>query len=429
MKKYKIALSMLLCTIIAASLVLANASIFKSSFKTVEAFAKNEVIGENIYFSRDDFTSRVTDRATLKSIVISSLPNVATGSLVYESQPVSIGDTINIDDISKLCFKAEYFEEIVTSFTFIPVFTNGRGSENVTVLLNILEQENHAPVSYDTNYKTFKNISICKEFNTIDRDNDELTYKIVKSANKGTVSIEGDTFTYSPFTNKGGKDSFTFTACDKYGNVSNEATVTINIDKSKLKFMYSDMDTNTSHYASLKLAEEGIFTGLNIGGEYFFEPDKEVTRAEFVAMIVTALDMDSSTPVMKTGFYDDDSTPAWAKPYVLNALKAGIIQGITTVEGRKVFNSSQSISLAEATVIINNALNFTKEIEVSNIYDDVPAWAETAVYNLDSNNVIDVSNMAMDNILTRATAAELICSALEYKSTSETKYLFSWALQ
>ena len=74
---------------------------------------------------------------------------------------------------------------------------------------------------------------------------------------------------------------------------------------------YADMDGNPAHFAALKLAEEGILIGERMGNNYFFNPDKVVSRGEFVAMAITCLGFEVVTPVTKTGFADDSDTPTW----------------------------------------------------------------------------------------------------------------------
>jgi hypothetical protein len=64
---------------------------------------------------------------------------------------------------------------------------------------------------------------------------------------------------------KKGKDSFTYVAIDSGGNISDEATVTVNIKKQSTNITYSDMSGNSSNYAALMLAEKGVFTGESWG--------------------------------------------------------------------------------------------------------------------------------------------------------------------
>ena len=91
-------------------------------------------------------------------------------------------------------------------------------------------------------------------------------------------------FVYTPYENKTGKDSFTYVAIDSAGNTSPEAKVTIQIDKPDTKVDYADLDGSPAHKAALRLAEEGIFVGEYRNGQYFFDPDQTVSRAEFLSL-------------------------------------------------------------------------------------------------------------------------------------------------
>ena len=101
-----------------------------------------------------------------------------------------------------------------------------------------------------------------------------------------------------------GSDSFTYTAADSTGKVSQPATVTVTISKAKSGVTYSDTQGSAAAAAAQRLAEEGVFTGAKIGEQYYFEPDKTVSRGEFLAMVMETAGRDV-TAVTMTGFCDD----------------------------------------------------------------------------------------------------------------------------
>ena len=71
--------------------------------------------------------------------------------------------------------------------------------------------------------------------------------------------------------------------------------------------------------------EMGLIDGsVNSNGEYLFEPNREITRAE-AALIVSRL-VKGSVPTVKPTFSDKNEIPAWAHDaiYILNDL--GILQ-------------------------------------------------------------------------------------------------------
>ena len=55
-------------------------------------------------------------------------------------------------------------------------------------------------------------------------------------------------------------------AIDAKGNVSKPATVKVNIQKQSTTVSYSDLEGDPAHYAALRLAEAGVYTGVGEGG-------------------------------------------------------------------------------------------------------------------------------------------------------------------
>ena len=130
-----------------------------------------------------------------------------------------------------------------------------------------------------------------------------------------------------------------------YGNTSLPATVSITIEKANSGVCYADMGGSRAHTAAVDLAEHGVFVGAKIGDSYFFEPERTLSRGEFVAMALAAMDV-SAEDVRMTGFCDDASIPTWAKGYAVSALNAGVISGVGTQEG-VAFRASDLITLNE----------------------------------------------------------------------------------
>ena len=65
-----------------------------------------------------------------------------------------------------------------------------------------------------------------------DEDSGELYYKITTQPVKGEIQLNEDgSFVYTPRENKKGRDYFGYKAIDPEGNVSQEATVIIRIQK------------------------------------------------------------------------------------------------------------------------------------------------------------------------------------------------------
>lgn len=289
--------------------------------------------------------------------------------------------------------------------------------------------QNANPIAENLELSTFRNIAIHGNFKATDPDGDAITFELSDTPAKGTVSTEKDgSFIYSPNENKKGHDSFSYIAIDENGNISNKATVSINIEKQSTKITYADMGGNSAYYAALVLAETGILTGEKLGAEYFFRPESVVTRGEFVAMCLRLSDTEMLEGITRTGFSDDDSIPMWAKPYVSTALMTGIITGYKNSDGRLVFSAQEPITFCEAAVILNNLLEVT-DVSFSGEADKMacPAWSYQAEVNLAACDIMPAMGTECLKTVTRADAAEILVAAMDILNEKANNSLLSWA--
>ena len=230
----------------------------------------------------------------------------------------------------KELWRALPFVMALLLLTLVPVQSAsaifGRGKEETKAVEG-------APVAENMAIRVYRGVAYEGAFRAVDNEGDEITFAIAQEAKKGTVTLteDGLGFVYTPH-GKLGSDSFTYTASDAYGNTSLPATVSVTIEKANSGVCYADMAGNRAHTAAVDLAEHDVFTGARLGGSYFFEPERTLSRGEFIAMALAAMDV-SAEEVQMTGFCDDASIPSWAKGYAVSALNAGVVSGISTAEG------------------------------------------------------------------------------------------------
>lgn len=304
--------------------------------------------------------------------------------------------------------------------------------ETVSVTMPAAESEpvNYAPVAENLNYTTYKGVTLFGEFAAIDPEGELVSFRIVTQPAKGDVTVADNRFRYVPNSKKKGKDSFTYVALDASGNASQEATVSVIIEKQSTDVMYSDMNGNPAEYSALRLAEEGIFVGEKLGDLYNFNPNATVSRSEFLAMCAKVSGMEPITDVTSTGFADDAIIPTWVKPYVSAALMGGMINGYSGDGGAAVFAAIQPISFSEAAVMLNNALQISDVRSVSFFADEtlVPVWASQAAANLNACNILEDITLNANKPVTRAEAATVLARAAELvASRNDGHSLLSWA--
>ena len=271
-----------------------------------------------------------------------------------------------------------------------------------------------APIAKELEVRTYRNIPYHAQFLATDNEGDDVTYAVSAEPKHGTVTVNGAEFTYTPKKNKTGSDTFSYVATDASGHASAPATVSVTVDKTKSGVTYADLNGNSAAAAAQQLAEEGIFTGARIGDQYFFEPERTVSRGQFLAMTMKAAGLDA-TEVSMTGFSDDQAIPTWAKAYAAAGLSDGVVQGKHTADG-VAFCADDAVTYNEAAAILNRVLSVS-DVNLTAWYADrsaVPSWAAQAVGNMESVNVMAVGSFGsgtLDRSVTRADAAQMLSAA------------------
>ena len=155
------------------------------------------------------------------------------------------------------------------------------------------------------------------------------------------------------------------------------------------------------------LAQKGVISGVT---DTTFEPSRNVTRAEFVKMIVGGFGLVSSG----TKKFKDVDDNAWFAEYVNIVASNGIVNGVSETE----FAPNSAIIRQDAALIIFKCAanwNVVKSDMLADI-DDVSSYAEEAVRILYQSQVIsgdDDGIFAPKRTITRAEAACMIYKALE----------------
>lgn len=430
--------ALLLSLVLLSTLSLPVSAFFwnkKASSPTIPDFSKNALVGDTVTFSDQDFSVQNGDGIKLTSITITALPDTGAGTLTLGGQPLAADSVVEASALAGLRFQSLSQPSVTTTtFSFLPTFDDGtQAQQPTTVTLYLLTAANEPPIARNMDLSTYKNVAITGYFDAVDSEGDTLTFQLMDTPARGAVTLAEDgsaKFVYTPYENKTGKDSFTYVAIDSAGNTSSEAKVTIQINKPDTKVTYADMEGDPAHKASIRLAEEGIFVGSYLNGEYFFDPDRPVTRAEFLTMAMATVGMAPLEDVTTTGFTDDAAIPTWAKGAVSAAVMAGVIQGSRDDSGAPVFDASENITQGEATVMLDQLLNLSDvPLEVFSTQGSDAHWAGQAAANLAASGVIRVeetNSAALSTGLDRAQAAMLLDGALDVLSQREEDGWLPW---
>ncbi len=265
-----------------------------------------------------------------------------------------------------------------------------------------------APVAENLELETYRNVTVGGKLSAYDPDGGELKFEIITQPVKGHIELQSDgSFTYTPNTDKKGKDYFGYTATDPEGNVSQEATGIITIKKQKKTVAYSDMKGKAGEYYAVCLAERDVFTGRELCGEYCFEPEACVTKAEFLTMCMAVIDEPLISGVVRTGYSDDESIQEWMKPYIMTAVACGVQE----TAAREYLLPDEPLTRREAMVILNRALGLN---DVSYLEPDGELTEEIAqaCVNLSATGVVR-ETVKTEERLSRVECAEMLVKAMD----------------
>lgn len=337
------------------------------------------------------FTAADFGREELTGICITGLPDSEAGTVLLGSRVLRTGDILTADQVETMTFlPLQTREDRVAEVSYLPIYEN-RVEPAAVMTVSIRGREDKAPVAKDSTLETYKNLSNDGTLQASDPEEKPLTYTLVRQPRRGTVELREDgSFTYTPKKNKVGVDSFTFTAADPGGNVSREATVTVQILKPTDSKQYRDTAGLDCRFSAEWLRNTGLFAGEQVGGETCFYPEKAVTRGEFLTMLVNLLEI----PV------EEADAPDWVQPYLDAAIRSGLVSGWQ----KESFNMDEAISGAEMAVALQNALDLPAGHEEIAYEEEPPVWAATSLAVMAENGL----QLEADAPVTRGQTAQIL---------------------
>jgi hypothetical protein len=344
-----------------------------------------EVDCDAIYcFTSTDFQE--TPEQPITGVFITALPAPEAGTVFLGQRVLQKGDILTAEQLAKLTFSPLLTEaDAFATISYLPIYED-RVAETATMTISIHGKTDNPPIAQDSALETYKNLSVDGTLQVSDPEGQALTYTLVRNPKRGQVELgQNGTFVYTPKKNKVGVDSFTYCAADSAGNVSRVATVTVQILKPSDKQQYSDTENTACRFTAEWMRHTGLFTGESVNGQLCFNPEKTVSRGEFLAMLVKTLEIpleDASNLSLPP------DTPQWLQPYLAAALRSGLTAGWPDVG-----NFSEAITGAEAAVMLQNALDLTISQNVADQSaamqeeNAVPAWAAVSLSVLEDNGI------------------------------------------
>ena len=149
--------------------------------------------------------------------------------------------------------------------------------------------------------------------------------------------------------------------------------MTVQILKPTDSKQYRDTAGTDCHFSAQWLRSTGLFSGEQVGDNLCFQPDKTVSRGEFLSMLVNLLEI----PV------EEVDAPDWVQPYLDAAVRSGLVSGWES----ESFNMNEAVTGAEAAVALQNALDLSVSHEAMSYAEEAPEWAATSLAVMAANGL------------------------------------------
>ena len=373
------------------------------------------ITGNALNFSAERFACAL-NLSRVDSITVTELPSTACGGLYIGSEGVSVGQKIKASDIALMTYE-EAGNGLGKSSSFN--FKVNDSTYEICCSINMIEDINYSPTLSLTPAaslicETYRDVTACGVLSAYDPEGDEMVFEIVKYPENGRAFLENEsmgTYTYVPGEAYTGTDSFTYVVYDKYGNYSEAKEVNITISAPAISTVYSDLLGDGLYAHAIAMTENGLMNGIQVGDYFYFEADREVTRAEFIVTAMNAVGIKNVPEVSTTVFADDREISKEMKGYIALAYSKGYISG-KNVDGALYFDPNETIKLSEAAVIVSNMIGYAKP-KVSPVFADaneIPSWSETAIESLYSLGILELPDMkaCANDTITRGDMAKLL---------------------
>ncbi len=397
-----------------------------SMYKEIEN-NKSELLGNVLLLeSTNDIellakrVNNVLESAFLKEYNKEALTPLLSDKTVYTAQTVEleVGFTKNVSDIKELDIIFKAYDQ--------SLYNNVISDGNYTVT------DNNTTITYNkkhdkSEFSKLGSVSFTAPFNAgsyMISVSGAVVYEI--TAKSGSVYTVEDEITnkdivitvstasqsspsYSSSSSGGGgiSSSTSSTPTTQQPPLSPENNENVQTQQ-KEKYEFSDISTHL-------WAEESIYYLVSMGvisesNDKLFNPDRNITREEFLKMIVTAFGLLDKNA---TASFSDVPSDAWYYPYVASGVKYGIIMG----NSDGTFGTGTQISRQDMAVMMERVLEKLGYPDSENKsdffadYNSISDYAKNAVVNMQNLGILNGmgNNMFMpNNPATRAQSAKVI---------------------
>ncbi|MBQ9267858.1 MAG: S-layer homology domain-containing protein [Clostridia bacterium] len=181
-------------------------------------------------------------------------------------------------------------------------------------------------------------------------------------------------------------------------------------------------DVSSSHWASKSITRLSAEEIINGDGNGNYRPEDEVSRAEFVTMLMRVFEPEAKANLSS---YKDVDSNAWYYDYIAKAVAMPAITG----DSESSMRPEDSISRQEAMVVINRIMELVASDEANlerfSDYNTIASWAKDAVTALTEGGYVngyEDGTVRPTRYITRAEVAKLLDEAIAMIITDAGEY-------
>ena len=388
----------------------------------LQQFADNAYVacsapaGQSVSFSAE-WLDHSLRGASVTAITVTALPPVTEGRLLLGHGEVQLGQTVTRETLSYLSFVPnENVRE--SSFEFVPSTVSGACGYSLRCALSLTDTVNCCPTGSGTvtAVSTHETVLLTGTLHAEDPDGDALRFEILDYPTNGTVFLDAATgnFTYTPNTDFVGEDAFTWRAQDVRGAFSEPSATEITVRALTTGYLFADVDSSNLQSAAQRVTETGLMGGEATGGKHYFHPDRALTRAAFVAILLDAADVDFPEAT-ETGFTDDAEIPMGMKGAIRYAKEQGWLGSDERFRPHEPITRAEAAQIA-AAVLQLSAPGYHETVED---FEAIPVDAADALYAIYEGGYITTladGTLAPLGELSRGDAAKFFAKLLDGRS-------------
>ena len=187
----------------------------------------------------------------------------------------------------------------------------------------------------------------------------------------------------------------------------------IEIENEK-QLYFADMQENMLHLYAHRMCKDEVMVYRYEDGNYLFEPDKPVSKIEFLVMLMNISGEDTDiVAVADSVIADDNGLSSGIKGYLSAASEKGLIK-----LDNGYFSPKDTITVADAAYMITATLDLptAKNEEIDSAANESALSAMVAAVNAGFFSKTEPSH-----VLTKAETAKLLCSVEDYMTENNLK--------